>query len=101
VEQSRQLAPASSRGDRTDTSARERREEPLNTATPSGYSRCREDELNLQIRADLVQVLRGKIAAIIGIEDLWNTANVPARIFLTPNGLAQRQRGVNCRRSLK
>jgi hypothetical protein len=48
----------------------------VSVALPRVACRCRENELNLQICADLFQMLRGKIAAVIRIKDLRDPTNM-------------------------
>ena len=69
----------------------DRRKESLNAAATSRLSRQGKDQPNFQIRADLLQMTRGEIAAVIGVEHLRDAAHIPARIFFTPDRLPERQ----------
>lgn len=68
-----------------------RGEEPFDAATTSGLDWNGEGQSNFEIRADLLQMTRGEIAPVIGVEHFWDTTNTPARILFAPDGLTQRQ----------
>src|SRR5262249_51326426 len=73
-------------------------EEPLNPSPSARHACLREDEGHAQIRADLLQVLRGKVAAVIRVETVGNAADLPLRMRLPPQGLAQDKGGLYRRR---
>src|ERR1700682_3829048 len=46
-------------------------------------------------------MLRGEVAAVVGVEHVGNPTKMPARIFLTPDRLAQSKRRLCGRRRLE
>jgi hypothetical protein len=51
-------------------------------------ARRREHEPDLQVCCDLLQMLRPKVRSVVGIQNVWNTADLPVRITLSPDALA-------------
>jgi len=49
------------------------------------------DKTDVQVGADLVQVVAGEVAAVVGVQDLGQTAHDPPRVGLRADGLPQRQ----------
>ena len=54
-------------------------------------------QLDFEIRSDLLQVAAGEIAAVIDVEHLGYPTDRPSGIFLTPDGLAQNEAGLQRR----
>src|SRR5947208_6997062 len=54
-----------------------------------------------EVRTDLLQMRRGKIAPVIAVESRRNTDDLPMGYGLTPNGLAQGQSRLDGRRRLQ
>jgi hypothetical protein len=71
----------------------DRREEPLDPPSASGLARPREDELHLEVGGDLLQMLRGEVLPVIGVESARDATDVPAWITLAPDRQAEGQRG--------
>ena len=51
----------------------------------SGLARPREDELHLEVGGDLLQMLRGEVLPVIGVESARDATDVPAWITLAPD----------------
>ncbi len=60
-----------------------------------------EDQLHLQIRRGLPDVLRGEVNAVVGIENARDAADGPMRVLLAPDPLAQSQSGAEHGRRLE
>ena len=64
-----------------------RPKESLDAPAASGLAWNGEDQPDFEIRADLLQMTGSKVAAVIGVQHLRDTANRPARILFAPDGL--------------
>lgn len=73
-------------------------EEALDPPPTARHPRFRKDEDHLQIERDLLDGLRGEVAAVIGIEGLRDATDMPAGIALAPDRVPQRQGSSECGR---
>ncbi len=62
--------------------------EAFDAASTLRLARRREHEPDLQVCCDLLQMLRPKVRSVVGIQNVWNTADLPVRITLSPDALA-------------
>src|SRR5947209_10031222 len=76
-------------------------EDPLDFASPAWLANDREHQCHVQVSSYLLEVLRGEVAAVVGIERLGDAAHGPVRVTLAPDRLAQRERRLNARRSMQ
>jgi site-specific recombinase XerC len=53
-----------------------------------------------EIRGDLLQMPGSKVAAVIGVENFRNPADLPACVLLAPNCLSQREGGIQREKEL-
>ena len=73
----------------------QRSEEPLNLCHGRAACQSRENQSDLEVSRHLLEVLGGEIAAVVGIENLGDAADMPARLRLPPDRLAEGQRSLN------
>ena len=69
-------------------------EEAFDAAATTGLTNLGKDRLDFEVGTDLFEVLRRKIRTVISIQDPWNPADLPCRLGLAPDGLAEGERGV-------
>ena len=72
-------------------------EEALDFAPALRASHCRVDQPNTQIGRDLLQMVTGKVRAMIDVEGVGDAADCPSSVRLAPDRLPQRERGVERR----
>jgi hypothetical protein len=51
----------------------------------------REHKADLQVRRHLLQMLRSKVRSVVGVQNVWNAADLPVGISFTPDTLTQSQ----------
>ena len=76
----------------------QRAEKTLDLAAPAWPPHGGKNELDLQMGGHLLDVLRGEIAAVVGVENLRDAADGPVRPALVPNRLPEREGRLDCRR---
>ena len=69
--------------------------EPLDFSPASRLPDRGEDQPNLEVDRHLLDVARGEIAAVVGVQDLRDAADVPPRRCFSPDRLAKGERGLN------
>jgi hypothetical protein len=67
----------------------------LDLASPARLASDREHQGDVQIGGNLLEVVRGEVAAVVGVERVRDAAHRPVRIPLAPDRLPQRERGLN------
>jgi hypothetical protein len=77
---------------------RQRFKEALNFPPAARLADRGENKPDFQVGRHLLQMLRGEIAAMIGVEHLGDAADMPAGLGLAPDRLAKRQGRLNGRR---
>src|SRR5258708_39052184 len=68
-----------------------RAKESLDAASPLRLTRRTEHKTDLQVRRHLLQMLRSKVRTVVGVENIWNAADLPVGITFTPDTLTQSQ----------
>ena len=76
---------------------RDRAEEALDLAAALRHAGGGVDQLDAQVRGDLLEVVAREVRAVVAVEDLGQPADRPGRVGLAPDRLAQRQRGLQRR----
>src|SRR5580698_6740333 len=57
-----------------------RAEESLDVSSPLRLAGRGEQKPDLQVRRHLLQMLRSKVRSVVGVQDVWITADFPMRI---------------------
>ena len=77
---------------------RDAREEPLDLPPAAWPAHHGVDQADLEVGGHLFEVLGREVAAVVGIEDPGDAADLPARSALAPDRLPQRQGRLDRRR---
>lgn len=64
-------------------------EEPLDLPAALRTGDRAVDEADVQVGADLSQVVAGEVAAMVGVQHVWEPAHDPGRVRLGPDRLPQ------------
>jgi hypothetical protein len=88
-------------GEATEQQLLNRVEEAFDPASAARHARLGEHRDHLEVGVDLLQVGRGEIAAMVGIEPCGDAADMPLRRGFAPDGLSEDERGLEGRGRLK
>lgn len=73
-------------------------EEPFDLSAALRAGNRALNQADVQVGADLAQMVAGEIAAMVGVQDVGQPADDPPQVGLGADGLPQRQRQVQRRR---
>src|SRR5258707_15317105 len=68
-----------------------RAKESLDAPSTLRLARGGEYKPNLQVCRDLLQMLRSKVRPVVGVQNVWDAADLPVGITFTPDTLTQSQ----------
>ncbi len=80
-------------GERAEEELIDRLEEALDAAAAAWLPLGRKVQHDVQVGGDLLEVARGEVAAVVGIELLRDAADVPGRVSFVPDSLMQGDAG--------
>src|SRR5438094_10084847 len=79
----------------------DRLEDAFNFAAPARLAGDREHQKHVQVSGYLLEMMRGEVAAMVGIERFGDATHRPVRVTLAPDRLPQGERRLNARRVMQ